>query len=86
MELAVLGEFPRRQRSGLINHFWVRAGRDFWMVVALIDGESCTLKRIHPEGNQVRLQPANPEVEPIVLDAGRVQVQGVVVGLLRRYR
>ncbi len=56
------------------------------MVVALIDGENVTLKRMHPEGSQVRLQPANPAVEPIVLDAGRVKLQGVVVGLLRRYR
>lgn len=56
------------------------------MVVALIDGESVTLKRIHPEGSQVRLQPANPAVEPIVLDAERVKLQGVVVGLLRRYK
>ena len=37
MELAVLGEFPRRQNPGLINHLWIRAGRDFWKVVALID-------------------------------------------------
>ena len=56
------------------------------MVVALIDGENTTLKRIHQEGEQVRLQPANPEMQPLILEAGRVQVQGVVVGLLRRYR
>jgi len=56
------------------------------MVVALVDGESVTLKRLYPEGDHVRLQPANPELQPIVVDAGRVEIQGVVVGLLRRYR
>jgi repressor LexA len=55
------------------------------MIVALVDGENVTLKRLYQEGNQIRLQPANPELQPIILDAGRVQVQGVVVGLLRRY-
>jgi len=55
------------------------------MIVALVDGESVTLKRLYQEGNQIRLQPANPGLQPIILDAGRVQVQGVVVGLLRRY-
>jgi len=56
------------------------------MVVALVDGESVTLKRLYQEGDQIRLQPANPELQPIVVDAGRVQIQGIVVGLLRRYR
>jgi repressor LexA len=55
------------------------------MVVALVDGESVTLKRFYTEGDQIRLQPANPELQPIVLEADRVQIQGVVVGLLRRY-
>ena len=56
------------------------------MVVALVDGENVTLKRIHPEGSQIRLQPANPDIPPMILDADRIKVQGVVVGLLRRYR
>lgn len=53
-------------------------------VVALIDDE-VTLKRFHPEGEMVRLQPANRDLEPIVVAANRVAIQGVVVGLLRRY-
>jgi len=56
------------------------------MVVALVDGESVTLKRLHPEGSLVRLQPANPDIPPIVLEADRVKVQGIVVGLLRKYK
>ncbi len=56
------------------------------MVVALVDGENVTLKKIFKEGGTVRLQPANPQVPPILLDGSRVQVQGVVVGVMRKYR
>jgi repressor LexA len=49
------------------------------------DGE-VTLKRFYREGDRVRLQPANPAVAPLVLPAGRVRVQGVVIGVVRRYR
>ncbi len=56
------------------------------MVVALIDRENVTLKKFHREGPQVRLQPANQNLSPIILDSDRVQVQGVVVGVMRRYR
>jgi repressor LexA len=45
-----------------------------------------TLKRFYREGDRVRLQPANPAVPPLVLPAGRVRVQGVVIGVVRRYR
>ena len=55
------------------------------VVVALVEGREATLKRLYREGGQVRLQPANPEMQPIVVPADRVQVQGVVVGLLRKY-
>ncbi len=54
-------------------------------VVALIDGAEATLKRFYREGERVRLQPANTSMEPFVLEANRVAVQGVVVGLIRRY-
>ncbi len=55
-------------------------------VVALIDGESVTLKKIYREGDQVRLQPANQALSPIIVEGGRVKVQGVVVGVMRKYR
>lgn len=55
------------------------------LVIALIDGSEVTLKTFHREQGRIRLQPANPALEPLVVDAGRVQVQGVVVGLMRRY-
>ena len=54
------------------------------MVVALV-GSEVTLKRIYPEGKTVRLQPANPTMEAIRVPADEVRVQGVVVGLMRRF-
>ena len=56
------------------------------MVVALVDQESVTLKRFFREGALVRLQPANQTISPIILPAESVKLQGVVVGLIRKYR
>lgn len=55
------------------------------MVAALVNGEA-TLKRFYrePEG-QVRLQPSNARLAPIRVPEEEVQVQGIVVGLMRRY-
>jgi repressor LexA len=54
------------------------------MVVALVEDDA-TLKRFYPEGRRVRLQPANPNMQPIYVPAKDVRVQGVVVGLMRRF-
>ncbi len=54
------------------------------MVVALV-GDEATLKRFYPEGALVRLQPANPAMQPIRVPARDVRVQGVVVGLMRKF-
>jgi repressor LexA len=54
-------------------------------VVALIDGSDATLKRFYREGNQVKLVPANKNMEPIVVPAERVTIRGIVRGLLRTY-
>jgi repressor LexA len=54
------------------------------MVVANVNGE-VTLKRIYQEGERVRLQPANSMMSPIYATARDVAVQGVVVGLMRRF-
>lgn len=55
------------------------------MVVALVGGE-VTLKRLYRERDgRVRLQPSNAALPPLVVAADQVRVQGVVVGLLRRY-
>jgi repressor LexA len=55
-------------------------------VVALLDTGEATLKRYYKEsGGKVRLQPANKSMEPRIVDAGRVKIQGVVIGVLRSY-
>jgi len=54
------------------------------MVVANVNGE-VTLKRIYQEGGRVRLQPANSTMTPIYAAARDVAVQGIVVGLMRRF-
>jgi repressor LexA len=54
------------------------------MVVALV-GDDATLKRFYPEGNMVRLQPSNPTMAPIREPAQNVRIQGVVVGLMRKF-
>ncbi len=56
------------------------------MVVALVGGDSATVKKLYRDGpDRIRLQPANPEVEPIVANARDVAIQGVVVGVIRKY-
>jgi len=62
-----------------------QVARDGETVVALVDGTDATLKRLYREGPTVRLQPSHPTMPPIVLAADRVTVQGVVVGLIRKY-
>lgn len=55
-------------------------------VVALLDTGEATLKRYYREGgNKIRLQPANAAMEPRIVEADRVRVQGVVIGVLRSY-
>jgi len=54
-------------------------------VVALLDNENATLKKYYREKDSVRLQPANDSVRPIVVKDRDVRIQGIVVGLMRRY-
>lgn len=55
------------------------------MVIALLAGADVTLKKFYRENGRVRLQPANATMQPIMADANDVQIQGVVVGVMRRY-
>jgi len=57
--------------------------RDGETVVALIEGEEATLKRFYRTPKGIRLEAANPAYEPIITK--NVQIQGIVVGVLRRY-
>jgi repressor LexA len=55
------------------------------MVIALLGGSDVTLKKFYRENGHVRLQPANPAMKPLVVAADEVQVQGVVIGVMRKY-
>jgi repressor LexA len=56
------------------------------MVVALVEGESATVKKFYAERDgRVRLQPANPTMQPMYFPAADVQIQGIVVGVIRKY-
>jgi repressor LexA len=54
-------------------------------VVALINDEQVTLKKFYIEADGIRLQPANPDMEPILLKNEEVQVLGVVTGVIRKF-
>ena len=55
------------------------------MVIALVDGQDVTLKKFYKESNRIRLQPANPTMQPIYVEPDGLQIQGVVVGVMRKY-
>jgi len=55
------------------------------IVVALIDLEEATLKRFRRHGNSIALEPANKRYETRIFPSDRVQIQGRLVGLIRRY-
>lgn len=55
------------------------------VVVALVNGEA-TLKRYYKEKDHIRLQPANASMDPIIVPKGsNIQIQGVVIGVIRKY-
>ena len=56
------------------------------IVVALVGEDDATVKRFYREpGGKIRLQPANSTMDPIVVSAADVKIQGRVVGVLRKY-
>jgi repressor LexA len=55
------------------------------IVVALVEGSDATLKRFYREGDNIRLQPSNVNMQPIIVPAANVDVQGRVIGVLRKY-
>ena len=54
-------------------------------VIALLQGSDVTLKKFYRDNGRIRLQPANDSMRPLVVDPDQVQVQGVVIGVMRRY-
>jgi repressor LexA len=55
------------------------------IVVALVGGSDATLKRFYREGDNIRLQPSNAAMQPIIVPAASVELQGRVIGVLRKY-
>ena len=76
--------------EGILDGDWVVIeqrdhARDGEIVVALIDGEEATLKRIEQTPSACILHPANPDLSPMRYAPHQVQIQGVVVGQMRAY-
>ena len=61
------------------------SARDGEMVVALMKGSDATLKRFRRQGDKIALEPANPAYKATILDENDVAIQGVVIGILRKY-
>ena len=55
-------------------------------VVAMINDEEVTLKRLFIEPDRIRLQPANPDMAPIILHNQDIKILGVVCAVIRKYR
>jgi repressor LexA len=86
--LQVTGE--SMQDEHIVNGDYVlvektNTARDGEIVVALVNGSDATLKRMFREGDKIRLQPSNAAMAPIVVPAATVQIQGRVIGVLRKY-
>jgi repressor LexA len=65
----------------------VSEAHDGDIVVALVSNSDTTLKRFYREGeNMVRLQPANASLQPIIVPANDVQIQGRLLAVLRKYK
>lgn len=62
------------------------SARDGEIVVAMVNQSEATVKRLYREGNQVRLQPSNRNMSPIYVAGDSVEIRGVVIGLIRKYR
>jgi len=64
----------------------VKTAHDGDIVVALVEGSETTLKRFYRESDQIRLQPSNAAMAPIIVPAASVQIQGRGIGVLRKYQ
>lgn len=76
--------------DGIFDGDWVviehrNQARNGEVVVALVDGEEATLKRLEKNASEVVLHPANASLSPMYFSPERVQIQGVLVGQMRRY-
>lgn len=60
--------------------------RDGEIVVALIHDDEATIKRFFREGGRIRLQPSNSTMSPMIYSGSEIQIRGVVIGLIRKYK
>ena len=70
------------------DHIIVERAKDIrngQVAVALVNGHETTVKRFFNEGEMIRLQPANAAMDPIFVMPKDVEIQGIVIGLVRRY-
>jgi repressor LexA len=86
--LQVVGE--SMQDEHIMNGDYVlvektESAREGEIVVALLNGSETTLKRLYHAGERIRLQPSNAAMQPIMVPADAVRVQGRVVAVLRKY-
>ena len=76
---------------GILNGDYVvvqqqETANDGEIVVALLDNEFATLKKLYRQNDgKIRLQPANSKMDPIIVNADSVTIQGKVTGIVRRY-
>lgn len=76
--------------EGILDGDWVvieqrSQARDGQIIVALIEGQEATLKRIEQRPGRITLHPANSSMSPQHYKPSQVQIQGVLVGQMRRY-
>ncbi len=76
--------------EGILDGDWVviehrEQARNGEIVVALVDGEEATLKRLEQRAGEIVLHPANNSLSAMHYSPERVQIQGVLVGQMRRY-
>lgn len=76
--------------DGILNNDYVvieeqNEAKNGDIVVALLEGGIATLKRYQHQNGLIKLMPANAQMEPIVVPAEQVQIQGRVVGVIRKY-
>lgn len=74
--------------AGILNNDYIivdkkNTASNSQIIIALINGETSTVKRFYKENNFVRLQPENDFMEPIILEANSVEIIGVVTGVFR---
>jgi len=62
-----------------------KSAKDGETVVALIDNNEVTIKKFYRRKNKIHLEPANINMKPIVVDEKNVQIQGIIIGLMRKY-